>query len=431
MSEGEEDRRTNLHLRRWIEELKAERDMLESALIKLTKVMADRRVPLLLAGTTELVTELSRARFGLFVPAGSDDRTVVAGDSAWSVEPDVRAAPILAAVFDGQSPIKIDDVARWAPSPEAAAPYGVMADGQPLRSYLAAAVRNGQGEVIGGLFVASTETHSFSPRHEELVGGLAAQLGNAIETAELTEERQYTATALQQTLLPPSLPQIPGVDLAARYRPTGRDHLVGGDFYDVFEVEDDCWGLVLGDVSGVGPEAAAVTGVARYTIRAVALNERDPCAVLRMLNEAIHRQSLVERFCTAVYLTFCPEPDGLAVVLASGGHPEALILREGGSVEPVDDAHGMLLGLFPEVDHTASKRQLKAGDALVLYTDGVIEARNPQGEQFGEERLSALLASCVGRTAEAIARRIELAAIDWQGGVAADDMAVVVLRAQP
>jgi serine phosphatase RsbU (regulator of sigma subunit) len=120
------------------------------------------------------------------------------------------------------------------------------------------------------------------------------------------------------------------------------------------------------------------------------------------------------------------------VTLANGGHPPAMILRDHGEVEPVEGESGMLLGLFPDASIVDQRLRLLPGDAIVLYTDGVIEARNPtSGEFFGQERLEALLSQCAGRTADGIARRLELAVIDHQAGQTLDDVAILVVRSLP
>jgi serine phosphatase RsbU (regulator of sigma subunit) len=325
--------------------------------------------------------------------------------------------------------VQIDDVSRWAPSDDAARAYGTLADGRRVRSYIAAPVRASGGDPLGVLILGHPSPRAFRDLDRRMAWAVAAHLAVALEKAALLEERDHVAKALQENLLPPLLPAIQGVDIAARYRPTGAGNLVGGDFYDVLDVGDGAWAIVLGDVSGVGPEAAAVTGLARYTIRAVARQEPSPAAVLQLLNDAIGNQRSDERFCTAVLVRFTPCPQGLVVTLASGGHPPAIVVRDTGEIEVVAAATGTLLGLFPTIELTEGRLTLAPGDALVLYTDGVVEARSADGEQLGQERLEQLLASCAGRTADGIARRVELAAIDHQGGDAGDDVAVVVLRA--
>ncbi len=299
-----------------------------------------------------------------------------------------------------------------------------------VRSWLAAPVTARSGEVLGTLFLGHRDPRAFDGRDELLIGGMVAHLAVALEKAELLAERAQVAHLLQETLLPPLLPSIPGVDCAARYRPTGSGNLVGGDFYDLFSTGEGMWGVVLGDVSGVGPEAAALTGIARYTIRAVARDD-GPSEVLRALNDALNNQRTDDRFCTALYLTLVPAATGVGVTLANGGHPPPLVLHDDGRVDVVTGASGLPLGMFPDAGVSDRQLTLAPGDAMILYTDGVIEARSPSGDQLGQERLEELVAGCAGRTADGIARRLELAVIDHQAGVTLDDVAVLVVRALP
>jgi hypothetical protein len=423
--------------RRAIEQLETERDRLEALLLRLPWLLAELDPDKLTDGVVETARELAGARFGLFLPAGSERATVSfvgLGREDFAEPPALGRAPVLAgALLTGQS-LRIDDVTVWAPGEEAARSYGVLADGRLVRSWLAAPVVGRDGAILGVVYLGHHRPHAFEARHERLVGGLCSHLGGALEHCTLFAERTRVATALSASLLPPLLPTIPGLDAAARYRPSGADtgrpgSLVGGDFYDLFEMGEGRFGLLLGDVSGVGPEAAALTGVARYTVRAVAAPEEAPCAVLHRLNEALLRLGS-ERFLTAAYATLEPRVEGaIPVVLCSGGHPPGLVLRDDESVEVLDGANGMLLGVFPTVELSDQSVVLRPGDALVLVTDGVLEARDDGGQQFGVEGLEALLATCAGRSAAGIARRIERSVLDHRGERADDDIAIVVLRA--
>jgi serine phosphatase RsbU (regulator of sigma subunit) len=424
--------------RRAIEQLQSERDRLERLLLRLPALLAELDPERLSIGVVEAARELTGARFGLFLASGSERGTVQfvgLTREDFAVPPAVGRAPVLAGVpLTGES-LRIDDVAVWAKGEEAARSYGVFGDGRLVRSWLAAPVRGRGDAVLGVVFLGHHRAHAFDARHERLVAGLCSQLGGALEHATLFAERSRVASALSESLLPPLLPPIPGLDAAARYRPSGTDtagrgNVVGGDFYDLFEVGNDCFGLLLGDVSGVGPEAAALTGVARYTVRAVAEAEQAPCHVLSRLNEALLRLGS-ERFLTAVYALLEPKGDGVVpLTLCNGGHPPALVLRDDESVEVLDRATGMLLGVFPTVELDDDHVVLNPGDALVLVTDGVLEARDNNGSEFGVERLTELLATCAGRSAEGIARRIERSVLDHRER-ADDDLAVVVLRASP
>jgi PAS domain S-box-containing protein len=231
--------------------------------------------------------------------------------------------------------------------------------------------------------------------------------------------------ALQTSLLPPVLPLIPGVELEARYQPALAGLEVGGDFYDVFDTGGD-WAIVIGDVCGKGPEAAAVTAVARWTIRSVAMDIRQPTQVLRKVNEALVHQQLDDRFCTIAYARVVPTSQGVRVSVCRGGHPAPLVVRAAGEIDAFGTA-GSLIGILPEVRLWEETTQLHSDDALVFYTDGVTEARRGP-EQFGEERLRETLASCLGHTAAQIADAIETAVLDFGGPEPSDDIAILVLR---
>ncbi len=240
------------------------------------------------------------------------------------------------------------------------------------------------------------------------------------------------ARTLQESLLPPDLPQVPGVELASRYHPAGAGLDVGGDFYDVFKTGRGTWGIVVGDVCGKGAEAARLTALARYTVRAASMQTRAPSGILTILNEALVRQSASEgerhdaRFASVVYASLRRSPV-VALTLSSGGHPPALVVRSDGTVEPLSSP-GMLLGLFPHPRLVDVTVELGSGDSLVLYTDGVTEARGRRGE-YGEQRLASLLATCAGMSAKAVAEAVETAVLDHQDGVARDDIAVLVIHA--
>jgi serine phosphatase RsbU (regulator of sigma subunit) len=402
----------------------------ETVLLRLPAILADLDPVRLSVGLTDAARELTGAEFGVFSGIDEDElRFVGASEGTFAELPAPHRAPLLAPGLRTGEPLRIDDVARWALSEESARAYGSLADGRMVRSYLSAPVRSRSGDLLGSMLMGHRMPRAFDRRAEHLLAGMCEHLAVALENAALFQERTHVARALQQTLLPPLLPAIPGVELAARYRPTGAGNLVGGDFYDVFEIGDGEWGVVLGDVSGFGPEAAALTGLARYTVRAVA-GQEGPGGVLRVLNQALCRQQTADRFCSAVYLRLRPRDDGsVALRVAVGGHPPPLVVRDSGVVEPLVVAESMLLGLFVDAELCDREVELFPGDAVVLYTDGVIEARDPDGRQFGQERLEHLLVRAAGRTADGIARRVDLSARDFSEGRTLDDVAVVVIRA--
>ena len=417
-----------------VDRLTAERDRLETLLVRLPAIHAEVEELPVVEQLADAAREVMAADFAIYVGLTGDLPLHVVATAPGLAFEDVPApslAPLLAASFTGGASLRVDDTTRWALSEDATRPYGSLRGGQVIRSYLAASVTARSGAILGALFLGHHQARAFDERDERLLEAMAAHLAVALEKAGLLAERAQVAAVLQETLLPPLLPVVPHVDSGARYRPTGSGNLVGGDFYDFFATGDNEWGVVMGDVSGVGPEAAALTGIARYTIRAVAADE-GPSGVLQALNDALNNQRTGDRFCTAVYLRVEPGPEGVDVTLANGGHPPALILRDNGRVEQVTGETGMLLGLFPDASIVDQSVRLLPGDAIVLYTDGVIEARKPgSGEFFGQEKLESLLSQCAGRTADGIARRLELAVIDHQAGQTLDDVAILVVRSLP
>jgi serine phosphatase RsbU (regulator of sigma subunit) len=284
-----------------------------------------------------------------------------------------------------------------------------------------------RGRTLGAItLVSGPSGRRFDRGDVELAEELGRRCATAIDNARLYSERAHIASTLQQSLLPPELPDIPGIEAAARFRPTGEGK-VGGDFYDLFPTGARGWTVVVGDVCGKGPDAAAVTALARYTLRAAAMRERLPSRSLQVLNEALLRQRSDRRFCTVAYAYLeSIAGEGVRLGVASGGHPLPLLLRADGTVTPVGEP-GTLLGVVPDPRFEDRALVLSPGDALVFYTDGVIEARGADAA-LGEERLIELLAACTGYGADAIAARVEDEALRSHGGSPRDDIAVLVLR---
>ena len=255
---------------------------------------------------------------------------------------------------------------------------------------------------------------------------LARRAALALDNARLYAERDQVARTLQRSLLPGALPDVPGVELAGRYVAAGEGNEVGGDFYDCFATGGGDWALVIGDVCGKGAEAAALTALARYTLRAAAQHTRRPQAVLHELNDALLRHELGYRFCTVLYASLTAREGGVTAHLATGGHPLPLVLRAGGQVETAG-APGSLLGILDDPEITEHAVELAPGDALVLVTDGVTEA-TAADRAAGPGRLVGLLAGYAGADAAAIAEAVERDALESQGGAARDDVAVLVAR---
>jgi PAS domain S-box-containing protein len=245
------------------------------------------------------------------------------------------------------------------------------------------------------------------------------------EEAERTVRR--VAVALQRSLLPPHLPSIEGIDLAAAYRAGSESSSVGGDFYDVFELGDGRWGIAIGDVRGKGADAASITALVRYSIRAAAVRERQCSAVLRVVNDALLRTEPGDDFCTAMYARLDLAGDRPHLRIAIGGHPHPLLRRADGEVTEVG-ATGTLLGAVEHPVLRDVEFELSPGDTLLLYTDGVTEARTPEG-MFGTDRLAALLAGCARLDAAGVVRRVEEAVVDAPYHSAVDDVALLVVQA--
>lgn len=280
-----------------------------------------------------------------------------------------------------------------------------------------------RGRTLGAIsFIAAESGRSYGPQDLALAEELCGYAALSIDNARLYEERSHVARTLQRSLLPPLLPEIPGVEVATRYEPAGEGLQVGGDFYDVFQRGRGDWVAAMGDVQGKGPEAAALTGLARHTLRAGAMEEGSPSRILSLLNEAILQEG-TERFCTVVCVRLQPTDAGMQVTVACGGHPLPRILRSDGSVERLG-RHGTLLGLFPDPELGEASTNLAPGDSLILFTDGVIEYR--EGEE-PEEEVETALTKHVGEGAEALADVLETVARKRLSSGARDDVAVMVL----
>jgi sigma-B regulation protein RsbU (phosphoserine phosphatase) len=252
------------------------------------------------------------------------------------------------------------------------------------------------------------------------------ELLRAKQQAEESEGRaRALAMTLQQTLIPPVPPAVPGLDVAAAYRPAGDGEEVGGDFYDIFQIADDDWVVVLGDVCGKGAEAAVVTALVRYTVRAVCVQHEGSADVLRVLNDVLLRHH-TNRFCTVALLRLRRDDDGWTVTLASAGHPLPLLLPPDGP--PVEvGLTGALVGVFAAARTHETELRLDPGSLLLLYTDGVTEGRGRAGF-YGAERLVDVVSGRPGGAAAVTAAVLE-DVVEFQDGTPRDDIALVVLRA--
>ncbi len=262
----------------------------------------------------------------------------------------------------------------------------------------------------------------------DLAEDLALRTALALDNARLYSQQLKATHALQRSLLPPELPDIPGVDLAAAYQPAGEGNEVGGDFYDVFEVAEGRWRFAIGDVCGKGPEAAAVTGLTRHALRILANEGHDVPAVLERLNELILSEDSPVPFVTLIHGELVPAPGGGATIcLACAGHPLPLVLRSAGGVRAAAKAQP-LLGVLDAVTFCTDSVRLSPGDVLLCVTDGVTERRAFGRLLDDDDGLSSLLGECSGLNAGAIAARIQHTVDEFGSGPPADDQALIVFR---
>ena len=286
-----------------------------------------------------------------------------------------------------------------------------------------------RGRVLGVITLVNAESgRRFDDHDLPLAEDLSARAATAVDNARLYRTRSAIARTLQASLLPPDLPEITGVQTAARYRAAGEGTEVGGDFYDLFSVADGHWIAVIGDVCGKGAEAAAVTAMARYTIRTAATRRRSPAAILRWVSDAMLRhEPEAGRFCTIACVHLETERTPVRITVACGGHPLPLILHADGGVSDAG-AHGTLIGLVDDPQVQDREAELEPGDTLVLYTDGLTEAQAPQ-RVLSEADLADVLRGAAGRSPAGVLDHLEAVALA-DGAAPRDDVALLALRAR-
>lgn len=245
--------------------------------------------------------------------------------------------------------------------------------------------------------------------------------------AQSQEQIMALGRALQASLQPPTLPDIPGVSVAARYHAAADGLSIGGDFYDLLNTRDGFFNIIMGDVCGRGPEAAALTALTRHTLRGAVGTDPAPMKALTRLNEALVSAE-GSAFCT-VAMGRLSKPDGLSrsLEVTLGGHPAPFILRADGSIVEVE-ATGTLLGAFEDIELTSVTVDLFEGDVAIFYTDGVLEARGPDGSFFDAEGLKELLKKNLNASAEDLASALDEALRFFQGGSLHDDTAFMMLK---
>jgi serine phosphatase RsbU (regulator of sigma subunit) len=334
---------------------------------------------------------------------------------------------LLQFVIESQEKLVIDD-ARIDLPPSARRPPGPAG----VSAWAGFPVHDPVGNVVGALCVADHLPRRWSAGEVEFLEALAhvASREVALQIAlQHGAERAELAQILQESLLPPRLPEIPGLHVAARYVAGGTGAEVLGDFYDIFPSVRGSWGMVVGDVCGKGAPAAKSTALARYTLRAEAHRHGRPSRILAALNQALLDWLTDDpRFLTAIYATARPTPAGASVQISSAGHPLALVRRADGRVQTFGRP-GTLLGLLPDPELRDSRTSLRTGDSLILFTDGVTEARGQIDRNlYGHDRLNDVVAGLGDMSAGHIADAIQQAVLAFSGGQISDDTVALVLK---
>lgn len=285
-----------------------------------------------------------------------------------------------------------------------------------------------RGRVLGALCLLGAEEPS-RPARLPVVLDLCQRVAHALDAARLHRERSHIAAVLQRGLRPPSLPEVPGLDVAAFQRPADAVGGLGGDFYDLHGSDGE-WSLAVGDVAGKGVEAAVLTGKARQAMRTAALVDRRPATILALLNAVL----LLEGGTTFVTVA-CGRLRPLAggrwrLDVAAAGHPPPLVVRASGAVGEVG-IRGTAVGAFPDRAYEEASVVLGPGDACVLVTDGVTEARDAQDVMFGDGGLQAVLRASAGAAPDAVVEHVARGAVEHRAGRKRDDLAVLALRVRP
>lgn len=353
-------------------------------------------------------------------------------------------------VVEGDAPLVLDDARSDPRTRENRTIVGIG-----IVAWAGFPIHGLDGDVIGTFCVVDTVPRRWSPRDVQVIETLAdaasgeialraalaakaqahaeaeARVAEAAElarlVAELAERSEALARTLRQSLLPPVLPDVPDLEIAARYQPARGEEVVG-DFYDVFRAARSSWCVVMGDVCGKGPDAATVTALAHYTLRAAAAHSVSPARVLGLLNTALLQQRPGdERFVTVALASVRILRGRVLATLSSAGHPPPLLRRGDGSVDEACKP-GMALGLFDKPPLFDTKLVLAPGDSLVFYTDGVTEARRG-AEELGLDGLRQLVATVPrGSSAAHLAASIEAHLSEYRDGLPRDDTAILVIQ---
>ena len=326
---------------------------------------------------------------------------------------------------DGARPWSLASAARARPPEPAFGVTAGLASDPAWRFPLAVRDRS-----LGVIVIGRPREGALAREAVGLAEDLTRRVALALDNARLYAEQRQTTSALQRSLLPPELPDIPGMELAAGYEAAGAGNEVGGDFYDVFEATPGRWRFAIGDVCGKGPEAAAVTGLTRHALRILAREGHDVPTVLERLNALIVDEGARARFITLIHGELIPAPgpgEAAAIYLVCAGHPPPLVLRSGGVVETA--AHPQpLLGVLDRVTFGQSTLRMFPGDVLLCVTDGVTERRSAGRLLDDDDGLRNLLGECSELSAGSVVARIQRAVREFGSDPPADDLAVLVFR---
>lgn len=274
---------------------------------------------------------------------------------------------------------------------------------------------------IGALTMVSAESgRTFDSSDVEFAGQIAARAALAVESARLYSERSAIALTLQSSLLPDAIPEIPGWEVAALYRPAGHESEVGGDFYDLWQAGEE-WLMMIGDVTGKGVGAATLTSLVRHTARAASEFDSRPAQILQRVDAALRKRPTAS-LCTALCLRTSPD----ATAIAAGGHPLPLLVGEDGIVDVGE--YGTMLGALKRTRWPERAISLRPGETLVAFTDGVTDTVGAGGERFGSERLRRTLGDLGDATPSALCDGLAAALEEFQVGAQADDTAIVIMR---
>ena len=378
-----------------------------------------------LANLASIALNVPRASFmvGEFLPPAMTGADITAGQ--YSLDEHARDEQALCMYVAGSGDKLVVDATRVDRRRDGGDPCGMIAwAGFPVRDL--------EGQVAAVLWAADHLPRQWSSSDVAILESLAQVAAREFafqDAVARNAESAALARLLQESLLPPRLPDIPGLQVAAGFAAGGTGVEVLGDFYDVFPSVRGSWGMVVGDVCGKGAPAAKSTGLARYALRAEAQRQARPSVILAGLNQTLLDWPTDDpRFLTAIYATVRLVRTGAAVRISSAGHPLALLRRAGGRVQEFGRP-GVLLGLLADPELHDARSVLHPGDSLILFSDGVTEARRRTGrELYGEERLRAFAAGLDGMTAVEMAQAITHAVLDFSDGRLSDDTVVLVMR---